>query len=186
MSYFFINNKGEVIFRGDDLNRDMIASDGALIFDKIPAFRNGVCYIPTYNRAYKYDVFASSGKFLRNDNYPPETPKKDNGYRVFVDEYTKLRGVKDRNGNIVVPAKYFNISTDQNGNAAFSNGVFNVQLLEIAPSRPDGAVVYYGYADLYGHDSFAQYVIDRVNKSNSQYGARPAVDEEKVDESNEE
>ena len=174
------------MFGGNNLDRDKIASDGSLIFEKIPVFQNGECYIPLYQESAQYAVYDLNGSFVRYSNTKPEPTKKDNGYHVFIDETTQLRGVKDSNGKIVVPAKYFDIATDNNGNAAFSNGVFNVQLLEITPSRPEGAIVHYAYADLNGNDTFAPYIIERVNTSLKQYGAKPAVntDDDTDDSSN--
>jgi len=174
MSYYFINNKGEKVFGDNNLDRNMIVADNALIIEKIPIFRDGECYIPVYNGRSQYAVYNTSGQVVKNTDIT-ETITKNNGYFVFEDESTHLRGVKDTDGNIILPAKYFNISTDANGNAALSSGVFNVQLLEIDPSNPDGGVLRYAFADLKGHDTFAQYIIDRVNNSYQHAASRQTV-----------
>lgn len=166
MSYFFINSKGDKVFEGSNLDRNKIAENGFLIFEKIPTFNNGECYIPLYG-SNEYAVYNTSGQLVRKESNLPHVEKKSSDYSIFIGDNNK-KGLKDSNGNVVIPAKYDEIKTDNLGNPSVSSGVVMVTLLERDVDYPDDmeyATPHYAYADLHGHDTFSPNVLRKIENA---------------------
>ncbi|MBR6432447.1 MAG: WG repeat-containing protein, partial [Muribaculaceae bacterium] len=174
MSYYFIDNKGNRVFGGNDLDRNKVIFDTddenyELNFDLVPTFNNGECYVPIYGKN-GYVVYDPDGNVLRTaSSLPPREETKDNGYRIF--EIDNKKGVRDPNGNVVVPAKYDDIAEDKNikDMPIISSGVVYVILDNPNEERPD----FKGFADFYGNDTFSESVLYRVEQAEAEARNNP-------------
>ena len=154
-----IDKQGKKVF-GGEVNGYSYSSLYSLLFCNYPEYHDGVIYVGNSND--EFDVYDKRGKKLKTAEYLPgyyaySIDPKD-GQEMYQSEAKKMTGAQSlpmlpvgikNNGSFIIPAQYDYIDE------RFSNGVFLVQLCEyIGESGMNNDVIYYGYADLKGNDTF--------------------------------
>ena len=156
--FMFLDKKGKTMFKGK-CNGDIYYSPMvSALCEEFPRFHNGLVYVANpdeYLKPQKYTQYDKYGNKLK------VISKQPSGFVLFaqgyngkeadvgevlinVDESSTI-GLKDVDGNIIIPAQYGWVYTH------FSNGVFSVFL-------KDEDFSYWGYADLKGNDTFTDSV----------------------------
>lgn len=157
--FSFINKQGKEVF-GGEMDRRFLHSGyrGSLETNDFPMFDNGFVYISTdYNDDYNFVKYDKQGK-----KYESITLDKLPLYRKFeTDDYDKS-GIKKGN-EIIIPAIYDMVGGAFGNLARLSNGVFLVGIYEYGDGEE--GTMHYGYANLYGKDTFTKELRDRCNKS---------------------
>lgn len=161
----FINKNGEVFKTKYPLDASYYLGQmkNGYFDDSMLTFNNGVCeinYSTEQNGEFK-TVYIDK-EF--NEVVTPSVSISDNEeaeYVIFTEtakdiynDDVELKGVKDKSGKIVVPAKYNNIMLGENGVAA---AVLFVEDAEshLHPYRPYGMELY-GYIDFAGNSTFTE------------------------------
>lgn len=164
-AFYFINRKGKVLFHVKSGNNNSI--DEKLynnVMLRLPQFHKGICKVPYMESSYggvcKVLQIDKMGKVVKEKKASSDevfsllsATKTD--FSQFMEN--GLIGLKDKNGNVIVPAKYSTISTN------VSNGVF----LAVINEEGDGRIycprktkgednTFYGYVDLHGNETFYQ------------------------------
>lgn len=172
--FMFLDKEGNVKFKGKCNGSFYYSPTFPSLCKEFPRFHNGLVYVANpqvYSEPQKFTQFDKYGNKLKILSKLPndlvhfaqgENGKETDVIHVLinVDESSTI-GLKDVDGNIVIPAQYDRVYTH------FSNGVFLVALFD------DENWTNWGYADLKGNDTFT----DDVRKK--------CADSKKFEEENE-
>ncbi|MBQ4483822.1 MAG: WG repeat-containing protein [Prevotella sp.] len=170
--YLFVNRDGKNVFTIDGLSKgllEIIPPSEEICYEviqksTIPYFKNGECgllFHDVLNDTDKIIYIDKNGKTLRE-----ETMKTDSSnliksrFNTFSegDGYNCI-GLKDENGNVVIPAKYNDIIIGDE-----ESGVF---LATIADNGGDDGLMpvwYVGYVDLKGNDTFPEQIKKQIQR----------------------
>ena len=164
-TFYFINRKGKILFHVKSGNNYSI---GEKLYNnvmlRLPQFHNGICKVPymesSYGGACKVLQLDTMGKVVKEEKANSDEvfsllSATETDFSQFMEN--GLIGLKDKKGNVIVPAKYSTISTN------VSNGVF----LAVINEEGDGRIycprktkgednTFYGYVDLHGNETFYQ------------------------------
>lgn len=163
-AYYFIDKKGNVLFQvegGETTSINEMLDDNIML--RLPQFKNDVCRIlymeSHYSETYKILQIDRKGRIVKEEE--KETTYKEllSLLSVKGTDFTQfmkdgLVGLKDKNGKVVVPAKYASVST------SMSNGVFLAVINEegdgraLCPRKTREDKTFYGYVDLKGNETF--------------------------------
>lgn len=166
----FIDTEGKVVFKCSV--HGFGNADLAYLVTS-PRFHKGEVTINTgYSEEKSANIFAvydRSGKVLSYKEEYTEEPAEGE-YKLFYVENDGIThyGLKDKNGKIVIPARYHSI----NGYSDLTSAPNGVVLVTLQSDNPDDyyssahcAKYYYGYADLYGNDTFPDGLKERCDKA---------------------
>lgn len=190
----FIDREGNVISKLTNMNLRCIAYEGdGTMFFECDIFKDGV--ISVLQGIGNGDKVEEDGVYVDTNGNKvgkPSTDEKaiDIDYTVFKDEETGKNGVKEKAGNIVIPAKYFEIDCshvecgEQNWIDVpnISNGVVRVS---IDDSREDGDekhLHFIGYADLKGNCTISDAEFKKVEESAKAYNQESETSEQEAEE----
>lgn len=156
----FIDKKGNSI--------DVLS--GRFVWDwnldrKLPKFRNGICKVHVKrpkDERYEGDAIDVIWINSKGEQVPPPQIKDvdEDLVRYWIDDDGMSKvGYKDREGNIIVPARYSSIGE-------FSQGVA-VAILRYGTRAnsgmvSDGYIAYFGYVDMEGNDTFSNEEFQKI------------------------
>lgn len=159
--YSFIDREGNILFTIDSFGAN--CNEEELSFyvvtkDDLPYFKDGECGL----RFIDYDKIVyidKKGKTLREETRRMDYPEQiDRKYESFSEGYNKT-GLKDKNGDIVIPANYFD--------AIYGDGDSGVFLAMIADYGSEDDMMpdfYVGYVDLKGNSTFPEQLKKRIQR----------------------
>lgn len=166
--YVFIDERGTTVFGGSSYH------DGLPEIYPTTSFRNGVVKI-CYDSSFNEVIYDKQGRQVQQDIQQDYSGIQDD-YEIFTkddgNDRIKYRGLQDSDGNIVIPAKYHDIHEDYR----YPIVSCGVVLVSYCSDDVDDYFVgeggtlfssknYYGYADLYGNDTFAESLKQRCDET---------------------
>lgn len=130
---------------------------GAITKEYAPCYKNGECVLWYANNKIVY--LGKGGLVLREETREDYYPERTNGkYLLFHEgESYNNTGLKDEEGNIIIPAIYDDIYGDG------ENGIFLVTIADVNNGEeiPDW---YVGYVDMKGNDTFPEQLIMKIQR----------------------
>lgn len=170
--YLFVNRDGKTVFTIDGLSKgllEIIPPSEEICYEviqksTIPYFKNGECGLLFHDALYNTDKIIyidRNGKTLREETMKPDYPNPVKGkFNTFSEgEGYNCTGLKDENGNVVIPAKYNDI--------IIGDGESGVFLATIADNGGDDGMMpvwYVGYVDLKGSDTFPEQIKKQIQR----------------------
>lgn len=158
----FIDSNGKVLQTQYSFDGGVYSVDGYIDADLI-SFKNGVCEINYSDEDISETQVVYLDKQMKEIEKPSEesdTTITDNNYEIFSvsskDIYgddTELKGLKDKNGKIVIPAQYNNLQLSDNGVVLATIFVEDAQS-HLHPYVPYGLQID-GYVDFTGKSTFS-------------------------------
>ena len=153
--FSFIDREGKTVFTIDKSGATCSAEEisfEVITKSDLPFFKNGECGL-CYTDYDKVIYVDKKGRTIREETINKTVSESIIGkYEAFSEgEGYNNTGLKDRNGDIVIPAKYNNIFT-----GVEESGVF---LATIADNGGEDGMMpeyYVGYVDLKGNDTFTE------------------------------
>lgn len=161
--YSFIDNRGKTVFTIDTPHAEFCGEEFcSLVIEKsnLPYFNGGECGLRFFG-IDKVVYINKEGKVLREDTQTKDIQGRNDGkYKLFSEgEGYNSVGLKDDNGNVVIPAKYNEIIVGDNEGSVF--------LATLADTGGDDGLMpdfYVGYVDLKGSDTFPEQLKKKIQR----------------------
>ena len=203
-NFAVIDTKGEIVFTGNWFFSEF-GSGPFLESSQLPVYVNGLLSVP--NEEFDFDIYDEKGKKINTSMIavPRLIDPQDKNFTYTLTFFNSENGtnymtygLKDDAGKIILKGIYESINNFGGSigidgeQPMISNGVMLVTLIEYEDQIEEGyaggneanpKTIYYGYADLQGHDTFTQEVKDRCRKSREK--AMQKLDEKRKEEEKE-